>query len=265
LPVPSPEPLCSGVVMPKNNYNQAAKPAIPLAADTMLNPPATRLAPSQGGQWRLSLPVTLLVAAAAALVIDCPLARWCLEGNCPEFLEKLLHICEPFGHGLGVLVIVLAIHQLDPARRGALPRVLACSWGAGLAADLIKMLVVRVRPHHFSFEGGVWTTFGGWLPLTGAGSGGQSFPSAHTATAVGLAVALVWLYPAGGRLFAALAVLVACQRIAGGAHYLSDVLCGAAVGILVARVFVRGKGEGGRGRGDTRLRAKGEGRKGIAA
>jgi membrane-associated phospholipid phosphatase len=84
----------------------------------------------------------------------------------------------------------------------------------------------------------VWSTFGQWFSALGAGSPGQSFPSAHTATAVGFAAALTWLYPQGRLLFPLLAVLVGCQRIACGAHYLSDVLVGAAAGCLVAQFIL---------------------------
>jgi len=193
------------------------------------------------GPWRRLVPAVLAAAAAAALAVDCPLASWCLRGGGMEDLRRLLLTVEPFGNGLGVLLIVAAVHQLDPRRRWALPRVLAMSLGAGLAADLGKLLIARTRPHHFSFQGGVADTFGSWFPFLGTGNGDQSFPSAHTATAVGLAVALIWLYPRGRRLFATLAVLVACQRMVGNAHYLSDTLCGAAIGLWVSMSLLKNR------------------------
>jgi len=51
-----------------------------------------------------------------------------------------------------------------------------------------------------------------------------------------LAVGLAWLFPRWRWLFAAMAVLVGCQRIQAGAHYPSDVLCGAALGYAVSRL-----------------------------
>lgn len=190
--------------------------------------------------WRPLLVTAALVAlAVAALAVDYPLALWTVEGNCPAGLLRLLRTAEPFGHAIGVLLIVAAIYQLDPIRRWALPRVLAMSLGAGLAADVLKLVIARARPHQFDFQGGVTDTFGQWLPLFGGGAGSQSFPSAHTATAVGLAVALVWLYPRGCWLFVTLAVLVACERVAAAAHYLSDTLCGAALGFVVAMACLK--------------------------
>jgi len=196
------------------------------------------LARRVGSRRAIPLSVIFLVAIAAALMMDCPLARWCLAGNCPELLRDFFRFAEPFGHGLGVLLVALAIHQLDPLRRRGIPRLLVCALGAGLAANVIKLLVVRIRPKYFDFHGDVWATIGGWFPGASAGNTGQSFPSAHMATAVGLAMALTWLYPAGRRYFAALAALIACQRIETGAHFLSDVLFGAALGCVAARIFL---------------------------
>ena len=145
---------------------------------------------------------------------------------------------DPVGMGLGVMLIALGIYILDPVRRGKLPRVLAMSLGAGLAANGLKLLVARTRPRHFDFVATLQDTFGRWLPLGAGGSAQQSFPSAHAATAIGLAIGLGWLYPRGRWLFAALAVLVACQRMEGGNHYLSDTLVGVAIGWVVAMPFL---------------------------
>jgi membrane-associated phospholipid phosphatase len=172
------------------------------------------------------------VAGCAALAIDVPLAtllaEWQVWG-----LEPLCRLAEVFGHGVGVAMIALSIAVLDPASRGALPRVLIAAYGSGLLANTLKLLVARSRPQHFTFDGPVGETFVGWLPLLGD-STLQSFPSAHVATATGFAVGLAWLYPRGRILFPALAGLVAMQRVFGEAHFLSDVLWGAAVGSLFA-------------------------------
>jgi len=188
----------------------------------------------------LLLAAALLAAAVLALPVDLPLAKWCLGEACPGELRELLEKSETFGHGLGVLLVAVLIWQLDPLRRWAIPRIASASLGSGLLADVVKLLVLRTRPRDFQFDQGVLSTFGGWLPLGAGGSGGQSFPSAHTATAVGLAIALAWLYPRGRWLFFALALLAAAQRVESGAHFLSDTFCGAALGCLLAAACVRG-------------------------
>jgi membrane-associated phospholipid phosphatase len=157
-------------------------------------------------------------------------------------LHDLFEIIEPYGQGVGVVLALLAVHQLDPQRRWALPRVIACAAGAGMAANIAKMLLARTRPYHFlepDLGGGVWETFAGLFPFGVGGSAAQSFPSAHTATAIGLTMGLLWLYPAGRWFFPALTLLVACQRIESGAHYLSDVCFGAALGYLAATACLR--------------------------
>jgi membrane-associated phospholipid phosphatase len=154
-------------------------------------------------------------------------------------LKDFLEIIETFGNGIGVAVILVTVFVLDPSRRVYLLRVIECAYGAGLAANGLKLLIARTRPNGFNYLGDVWTTFGAWFPGSSAGSVGQSFPSAHTATAFGLAAGLAWLYPRGRWLFFTFAVLVGCQRIQSGMHYLSDVLAGAALGSLIALAFYK--------------------------
>jgi undecaprenyl-diphosphatase len=61
-----------------------------------------------------------------------------------------------------------------------------------------------------------------------------SFPSGHTITAFAVAVSLSRFYPdlAVGLLFCAISV--AASRVLLGMHFLSDVLAGAGIGILLA-------------------------------
>jgi membrane-associated phospholipid phosphatase len=212
------------------------------------------------------LTAALVLLGAAALAVDMPIAQtiraWRDSPTACGWLDSF-NMFEMFGYLPGVIVLLVVVHQLDPGRRWAIPRVAACSLIAGGLADVLKMLIIRTRPYEPCPAVTVWDTFGQWLPILCGGSPGQSFPSAHTATAVGLAAALTWLYPQGRNLFIALAVLVGCQRIACGAHYLSDVLVGAAAGCVVAmlllkvgrlpELFDRWEGRWGRDKADTAL------------
>jgi membrane-associated phospholipid phosphatase len=199
----------------------------------------------------------LLAAGVLALPLDCLVSGSCLAGHCPGAIREFLDVCEKFGHGLGLAVIIVAIYVLDPARRWGLPRVLGCAAFSGLTADLVKMLVIRTRPNAFHFGEGVLASFGGWFPFGAVDSSWQSFPSGHTAVAVGLAIGLSWLYPHGRRFFIALAVLVACQRVQGGVHFPSDVLAAAAIACLVGSVFLElGRFPGWMDRWEERLRAR---------
>lgn len=180
------------------------------------------------------------LAGWVALTVDVPIAQWCAAGNCPGDVAKLLHLAETFAHGAGVAVILLAMFVLDPKRRWMMPRIAVMTISAGLCANLVKLTIGRSRPRAFDLDQGIWDSFLGWLPLTEFGSSGQSFPSAHTTTAFAFAVGLVWAYPRGRWLFPSLAILAACQRIVGQAHFLSDVCWGTALGSLIGFGFSKG-------------------------
>jgi len=200
-------------------------PALPLGAGVL------------GSRPGLFLFGAFFAAGTVATTADCALARWLASGPCPAWLWHVLEICERFGDGLMVVFVAAAVFLLDPHKRWALPRVVGGPWLAGLTANLVKMSIVRIRPRHFELAGDVWSSFGRWLPLASAGSMGQSFPSGHSATAFGMAAVLAWLYPGGRWLFFSMAVLVAVQRMVSGAHFLSDVLVGAGLGLGIGVWF----------------------------
>jgi membrane-associated phospholipid phosphatase len=191
--------------------------------------------------WLVFLAVILVGSAFLAFRVDCSVALWFHQGHGLRYLHDIASLCEIFGRGECVLLVAVLIWQLDRSRRWAVPGVAATALLSGLAADGIKMLIARARPHSFDFLGSVWSSFGPWLPLGSIGSAGQSFPSAHSATAVGLGLALICVYPAARWLFCILPILVAYQRVDSGAHFLSDVLCGASVGCVVSAFTLRAR------------------------
>lgn len=66
----------------------------------------------------------------------------------------------------------------------------------------------------------------------------SSFPSGHTAAAVGFTVAAAGAWPEAAAVCALPAAVVAVERVHSGAHYPSDVAAGAAIG-LGAGLLVR--------------------------
>lgn len=212
--------------------------------------------------------ILLIPAASVALTIDLPIARWVQPEKIPNEsphqagapsvppkdsprfkipsdVKRLLSWSEGFGHGLGVLLLGLVIYQLDPVRRRGLARAWCMALASGLIADGAKLLVGRTRPRAFDLQQPILESFTGFLPGLAVGSAGQSFPSAHVATAVGWALGLGWMYPRGRWIFVGLACLVLLQRIEAMAHFLSDTLAGAAVGCLVSSLFLPGGWLGG--------------------
>lgn len=193
-----------------------------------------------GSLWQqLKLPAVLIVLGILALPLDMPLARKLVRDDALLFLDKALEAVEPFGHAVAVVLLIGGIFVCDVNRRRALPRVLLSALGAGIAADILKLMVSRVRPYDYDLAGGVLDSFRGLLPgLLGPRAGG-SFPSAHVATATGLAMALCTLFPRGRWWFAMVTGLVALQRVETGAHFLSDACWGAAVGYTFSLLIFR--------------------------
>jgi len=191
-----------------------------------------------------------------ALSVDLDVARWCKAGYIPKEIMRFLNFSEVFAHGIGVATLLLTAAVLDPTLGGrrAMPRFgsLPVSWdfvrmamtafAGGIMANLIKeTLVDRVRPRAADLGAAVsaLATFGDAIAVNIAShSDANSFPSGHAATAAGFAAALSWKYPRGTWLFVALATAAAAQRVASSAHYPSDVLLGAAVGLVGAALLL---------------------------
>jgi membrane-associated phospholipid phosphatase len=198
--------------------------------------------PDQPSRLRvLSILLAVLAAAAPlAFFLDLPLARWIQADGLTGDVKHVVRLSEVFAHGSGVFLILLAVISLDARRWWVLPRLAIGAYGAGLLADLLKLVMSRRRPEKFDVNLTVWDSFLGFFAWSDASTWRealsrdiQSFPSGHAATAAGLACALSRLYPRASWFFVAITVLACFQRIAAMAHYLSDVLAGAFVGVLV--------------------------------
>jgi membrane-associated phospholipid phosphatase len=221
---------------PTQRTMHSGKPSLPTANREPIAPP------NRSALAKLAIPLTFAILGILALTVDVPLARWFESQKLPGFVKKAFELSEVFGHGTGVAAILLCVWFLAPAQRRQLPRIICCTYLAGLTADAMKLLLSRGRPYKTDWTtiNSVWQTFRGWFPLLNGGSGAQSFTSAHTATAVGLAIGLAWAFPRGRWLFAGFALLVALQRMSGPYHFLSDTLWGAAIGSLIALACLPG-------------------------
>lgn len=208
------------------------EPSAPVSASTSMNlARASRVVP---GFWLL---VSVGIVTLSTLV-DIPLARWFQSTRFPGEVEKVISLSEAFSHGGGVLLIVLTVGFVDVRGWRVAIRVALSAFGAGLAANLCKLLIPRLRPQAADLTHSVWDTFSLVSHTTIDNlSDGQSFPSAHTATAFGLAFALGALCPRGRIWFFALATLAGLQRLEVSAHFLSDVVAGAALGLGIGMVI----------------------------
>ncbi|WP_197453404.1 phosphatase PAP2 family protein [Caulifigura coniformis] len=185
------------------------------------------------------VPALLVALMLLAIVfVDVPLASVMKGGSLPDGIDKFLEAGEHFGTFYGHILAFLLIAALDPAHRRGIVRLAAAAWSAGLTANVVKLCIARTRPKYFDFSSlTAGHGFLGFAPGLSGGSRIQSFPSAHTATAVGFAIALSHLYPRGRTVFLLFAGIVGLQRIATSSHFASDVLAGAFVGWIVGHVF----------------------------
>lgn len=132
------------------------------------------------------------------------------------------------------LVLGVVFLALD---RGSVHRYLRCVMvflggaTAGALAEMTKLLVGRFRPEMATAEQ--------LYVFRGLGEFSWSMPglgmaSSHAAVAFGGCWMLGQLHPKGRVVFALIATACAVARVMEGAHYLSDVVAGAAIGVASA-------------------------------
>ncbi|MGP1273648.1 MAG: phosphatase PAP2 family protein [Phycisphaerales bacterium] len=154
------------------------------------------------------------------------------------FLPDWYQVLRQIGNMLTWVLVALMLWGVDAhadgraftraaTTRGA--RLVVAAAGAGLIAELLKLLVARERPMiagGLEYQGHVYH----WPlvePLLGQGNLG--FPSSHAAVAFGAAIALARLVPGTWPVMVFLALGCAWTRLLMGAHFLTDVVAGAAI------------------------------------
>jgi membrane-associated phospholipid phosphatase len=131
--------------------------------------------------------------------------------------------------------IALALEDRDSRewwRRAAL--LAAAPTLAGIVGELLKILVRRQRPPDDG-SGYAFRAFSDH-PFSSRGIG---FPSSHAVVAFGAAAMLSRLFPRARVVWYAAAVGCAISRLLAHAHYFSDVVAGAVIGIAAAALVWR--------------------------
>jgi undecaprenyl-diphosphatase len=104
--------------------------------------------------------------------------------------------------------------------------------GAGLVADLFKNILGRARPKLYDMVGHFDFQFFAFDPDH------ASIPSGHATNIFAFATVIAILWPRGRVLMYTLAAWIAASRVLIGAHYFTDAVLGAALGIAFP-YFVR--------------------------
>lgn len=136
--------------------------------------------------------------------------------------------------GLAVLIMAVGLLMGRPRELIAGRLGLFAVIAGGLSVWAPKFLFCRARPMTEA-AGQFFAVF----PCVGKGYALNSFPSGHSVTSFALAYVLSRTYPNASPLFYALATIVALSRVYLASHFLSDVVAGAAIGLLAGWVVCR--------------------------
>lgn len=187
--------------------------------------------------WILILVAVWIGAFGAALGADRAVAQW-VHGahlyNKRDLAIRLLKLPGTFWFALGIAALIAIFHSRS--WRAAAPLLFSGPL-VGFAYILMKWSAGRHRPDKIIAPFDLHPFARGIVGLIHAESG-LSFPSGHAAMAFATAVCLAAAWPRAAGLFFAVAAAVGAERVLENAHYLSDVVAGAGVGVLCGLVAV---------------------------
>jgi membrane-associated phospholipid phosphatase len=160
---------------------------------------------------------------------DTTLAQWIRQGW-PRTIMRL-----PGEYALTIFCAVLLFMFHAQTWRAA--GMLLLAGLAGAFNSLLKWVAGRSRPFRWA-EAWDWDFFrGGWGGLINGKD--LSFASGHATQAFAWAAAMAIALPRWRYVFYGLAMLTAIQRVASTDHYLTDVVVGAAIGVVTVRLLFR--------------------------
>ncbi|HEV2150438.1 MAG TPA: phosphatase PAP2 family protein [Longimicrobiaceae bacterium] len=186
-----------------------------------------------------------LLASAVALVLAHLVDRWAYVHLAAAELSdtdlgRMLRVMG-FLPLWATAALALVLHDRpERAGRGAWARGLLLLGSAtlgGAAAEVLKLVFRRERPRAHAGE----YVFRAWTERPFS-TGGLALPSSHALVAWGAAGMLAHLFPRARWVWYALAAGSSYSRVAAGAHFVSDVVLSAVVGLAVAEGLWRWRG-----------------------
>jgi membrane-associated phospholipid phosphatase len=202
---------------------EAAAPAVQSRHDV-------RCAGDHSRRWML---VALWAAAlAAALAVDGPVARQAWHWRELVLGSEITQELKEGGHAGMTLVICVLLATLHRDKWRAVSLLVLSVVIVSVLRYPIALATARIRPivhvdplSFFNFR------TPGFLHAKNL-----SFPSGHASLAFATAAALAYLLKEGRTLFFVAAALVALERVAEMAHYLSDALAAALLGMIAFKL-----------------------------
>lgn len=191
---------------------------------------------------RIILIVVWIAALALAFSFDRHIALWIRDSAPVNKNKPLTHIALVILKGPGYFPVTIAIAVLLAIfHRRHLQAALALLFSGVLGGTLYQILkwtVGRYRPVKGGFQPFAFHPFpkgiiGLWREQA------LSFPSGHATLAFASAICLSLLLPRLGWLFFLIATATAAERVIENAHYLSDVIAGAGLGVAVGWLVTR--------------------------
>lgn len=188
--------------------------------------------------WIASLMVLLIVVST---MLDWRLFHWLAETDQDRLAALKRRDWYQFLRAVGYLptwaALGLGVALCDARRRAGIGRgllIVVAPIAAGALAELGKLIIARERPVRDGIvhNEGAYTWKGLFRGFVDGGNLGM--PSSHAAVAFGGAMMLAVLFPATRWLTLALAAGCGLTRLLSGAHFASDVVVGACLGVIVA-------------------------------
>jgi membrane-associated phospholipid phosphatase len=225
---------------------------MPSLTTAAANPSDARILPARSGEaatrrtalfaclWLLAITTAFALDRSLAVGLrDSGIASAIKFGGWPKDVAKFS------GYFWAPLIIAVALLIWHPLHARAAMFISLCALVAG-SNSIVKWLVGRYRPFFlppidlpqpfrcFPFNGGIAGLF--------HQASGLSFVSGHTALAFATATGMRALFPRSRTivfLFYAIAVIVLLERVGENAHWLSDAVCGAALGVFGVKLLAR--------------------------
>ncbi len=214
-------------------WTDEALPAPPLLAAVVIPPadaPPAIVAPADHGH---PLAVDLTLAGLALIPLDATLMPKIQRATAGDRDNGVIGFINNFGTPQVALPIIGAIYlSHSPYDKTSAKMATASLVNAGVLVQLAKVVFGRARPETPSSTQGQFNGF----RLDNAH---ESFPSGHTIVAFSVASVLAKRYPKYRWLCYGLASGVGLARVWKSAHFPSDVLVGAGLGVYTGDIAVR--------------------------